>query len=199
MLNFPGFTSENHLLYQILLSLSPFSRLLSQVFCLMSPVSCLLSHVSVSHLISLSHIFCLVYPIYLLSHVSVSHLISLSHIFCLLSCVSYLSTVSRLLSQCSMSPFSRRLSLYHISWLTTSVSCLTSRYCLTPIVSRLLSVSRLLPIVCLTSSVSLMHRRMINTEFLVWKCCIVYSCCTVSLYFCWGGVLCRFVFQVLQI
>ena len=71
MLNFPGFTSENHLLYQILLSLSPFSRLLSQVFCLMSPASCLLSHVSVSHLISLSHIFCL------------------------LSCVSYLSTVSR--------------------------------------------------------------------------------------------------------
>ena len=175
MLNFPGFTSENHLLFQILLSLSPFSRLLSQVFCLMSPVSCLLSHVSVSHLISLSHIFCL------------------------LSCVSYLSTVSRLLSQCVMSPFSRRLSLYHISWLTTSVSCLTSRYCLTPIVSRLLSVSRLLPIVCLTLSVSLMHRRMINTEFLVWKCCIVYSCCTVSLYFCWGGVLCRFVFKVLQI
>ena len=73
-----------------------------------------------------------------------------------------------------MSSFSRRLSLYHISWLTTSVSCLTSKYCLTPIVSRLLSVSRLLPIVCLTLSVSLMHRRMINTEFLVWKCCIVY-------------------------
>ena len=59
------------------------------------------------------------------SHLSV--LCLLSHISCPLSLVPCLmSIVSRLLSQCLMSPFSHLLSISHVSCRTTSVSCLTS-------------------------------------------------------------------------
>ena len=80
--NFLDMTSENHLLFHILLSLSHFSHLLSQFFFLMS-----LSDVSVSRLLSpVSH---LLSPV---SHLSpISHLLSLvSH---LLSPVSHWNTI----------------------------------------------------------------------------------------------------------
>ena len=63
----------------------------------------------------LSHILVSLFPfLCLLSHVSC--LTSLSHVFCLLSHIS-----------CFKSP----TLVFYVSCLTTSVSCLTSRYCLT--------------------------------------------------------------------
>ena len=100
-LNFSDMTSENHLLFHILVSLSHFSHLLSQVFFLMS-----LSDVSVSRLLSpvshlLSPVSYLLSPVqHILSPIShllspVSHLLSpISHILSHVSCLNVLCLLS---------------------------------------------------------------------------------------------------------
>ena len=122
---------RDHLPSHILVSLSHFSHILSQVFCLLSHVSVSLLLSPVSHLLSpvlcLLSISCLTSPV---SVFYVSFLLSLSHVSCLttyFSCPYLTPPVSQL-----MSPVSH---LGTISHLLLTVSCLTSPvYCLSHVI-----------------------------------------------------------------
>ena len=92
-----------------------------------------------------------------------------------------------------MSPFSRLLSLSHVSCLTTLVSCLTSRYCLTPPVFPVCFTSPvlcLLSIACLTYPVCLVSVKCLPDVYCLSHFSFLFHISCLSHIFCLPGISC---------